>query len=69
MSSSRSVLGRTQVLLPPVTLASGFQRRKDAAHHVGLAVAQEAKRPDGIDAVRPFEIGLKALFYKAGLVR
>jgi hypothetical protein len=36
---------------------------------VGLAVAQEAKRPDGIDAVRPFEIGLKALFYKAGLVR
>jgi len=37
--------------------------------HPALAVAQEAKRPDGIDAVRPFEIGLKALFYKAGLVR
>jgi hypothetical protein len=60
MSSSRSVLGRTQVLLPPVILASGFQRRKDAAHHAGQGVAQEAKRPGGSDAVRPFEIRLKA---------
>jgi hypothetical protein len=62
MWSSRSVLGRTQVLLPPVTLASGFQRRKDAAHHVGQAAARVAKRPGGINAVRPFEISLKILF-------
>ena len=54
------------MLLPPVTLASGFQRRKDAAHHVGQGVAQEAKRPGGIDAVRPFAISLKALFLKSG---
>jgi hypothetical protein len=31
-----------------------------------LGEAQEAKRPGGIDAVRPFEISLKA-FYRAGL--
>jgi hypothetical protein len=60
MWCSRSVLGRTQVLLPPVTLASGFQRRKDAAHHVGQGVVLKEKRPGGSDAVRPFEISLKA---------
>ena len=44
------------MLLPPVILASGFQRRKDAAHHAGQGVALEAKRPGGSDAVRPFWI-------------
>jgi hypothetical protein len=35
---------------------------------VGQGVAREEKRPGGIDAIRPFEISLKALFYKAGFL-